>query len=139
MTLPRRKRTPSHHFDRIVTELQAWRDEDHGDAKVLHRNQIIEILEGIYALRSQHRPVMWQQIETAPKDGTRIVIWNKIYDHCPIAKWAERDADEGFIFGWELEGSRSPCGSCEDDFIGWNEDQEDGFMPTHWTDVPDSR
>ena len=81
----------------------------------------------------------WQPIDTAPKDGTKIVIWCAKYDHCPIAYWGEQDADDGYFFGWHLAGLHSPCGSCEDDFIGWIEDIEDGFMPTHWTTLPQTR
>lgn len=78
----------------------------------------------------------WRPIESAPRDGTLIVIWNAIYTHCPLAKWAERDGDDGWFHGWELSGLHSPCCSCEDDFIGWNEDIEDGYMPTHWLPAP---
>lgn len=78
----------------------------------------------------------WQPIETAPKDGTKVLIWNECYGHCPIAHWGEQDGDDGFFFGWHLEGDRSPCCSCEDSFIGWNEDIEEGFMPTHWIPIP---
>lgn len=38
-------------FDRIVRGLQEWRNADHEDAKMLHRNEIIEIIEGIRALK----------------------------------------------------------------------------------------
>ncbi len=51
VTLPFRKRPASAWFERLVNELQAWRDKDHEDAKVLTRNEIIEILEGIKSLR----------------------------------------------------------------------------------------
>jgi hypothetical protein len=46
-------------FNRIVTELQEWRDEDHEDTKVMTRNDIIEILEGIYTLRRLERMTTW--------------------------------------------------------------------------------
>ncbi len=78
----------------------------------------------------------WRDISEAPKDGTKIVLWNPIYDHCPIAAWVEHDCDEGIFYGWQLEGYRSPCCSCEDDFIGYDEDIKDGYMPTLWTPLP---
>lgn len=81
----------------------------------------------------------WQPIETAPKDGTKIVIWSERYSHCPIAWWGEEDGDEGAFFGWRLKDDHSPCGSCQDDFIGWNEDIEDGLMPTHWTTLAEKK
>ena len=36
----------------------------------------------------------WQPIDTAPKDGTKIVIWNKRYEFCPIAKWYKAKSDD---------------------------------------------
>lgn len=77
----------------------------------------------------------WQPIETAPKDGTKIVIWNKRYDFCPIANWYKAKSDDD-TDGWELESWKSPCCSCADGFIGWKEDIEDGFMPSHWMPLP---
>jgi hypothetical protein len=79
----------------------------------------------------------WQPIEIAPKDGTRIVIWNQKYNHCPIAQWSARDVDDDhYFFGWGLEGGHSPCKTCESDFIGWSEDKQNGVMPTHWVPLP---
>lgn len=80
---------------------------------------------------------MWQQIKTSPKDGTKIVIWSKRYDFCPIAHWGENESEDGPFEGWHLRGWSSPCCSCDDDFIGWDEDVEDGFMPTHWMPLPE--
>ena len=75
----------------------------------------------------------WQPIETAPKDGTKIVIWAERYDFCPIAQWSSGPD----VSGWSFDAFSSPCASCEDGFIGWNEDIEDGFMPTHWMPLPE--
>lgn len=74
----------------------------------------------------------WQPIETAPKDGTKIVIWSSRYDFCPIAAWHVAPDCSGWLF----DDWASPCPSCDDGFIGWNEDIEDGFMPTHWIPLP---
>ncbi|HYW77227.1 MAG TPA: hypothetical protein VFA48_11505 [Gammaproteobacteria bacterium] len=78
----------------------------------------------------------WQPIETAPKDGTEILIWGPNYDFAPVAKWGEADCDDGLFSGWHLSGFHSPVCSCEDSFIGWQEDIDDGLMPTHWTPRP---
>ncbi len=79
----------------------------------------------------------WKPIDTAPKDGTKVLIWNSVYDFCPIAWWGEKDGDDSIFYGWNFEGGHSPCCSCEDDFIGWNEDIDEGFMPTHWMPLPE--
>lgn len=81
----------------------------------------------------------WQPIETAPKDGTKIVIWNTLYSFCPIACWScvgEGDDDNGYLYGWFLESETTPVPTCMGGFIGYNEDIEDGFMPTHWLHLP---
>jgi len=78
----------------------------------------------------------WKPIDTAPKDGTKILIWNKIYEFAPIAWWAEADTCSDPIYGWHFDTQSSPCCSCEDNFIGWQEDIEDGLMPTHWLHLP---
>jgi hypothetical protein len=39
-------------FDRLMADLQKWRSDDHEDAMALHRSYIIEIIEGVKALRS---------------------------------------------------------------------------------------
>lgn len=39
-------------FDTIMEALQHWRNKDHSDNISLHRNQVIEIIEGVRALRA---------------------------------------------------------------------------------------
>lgn len=77
----------------------------------------------------------WKPIETAPKDGTPILVgcwqpnhhWNqttKTYDdpytvwHATVASW---DTD----YQWQL----IECGSYADD-------GDISFTPTHWTEIP---
>jgi hypothetical protein len=38
-------------FDEVLRRLQAWRDADHEDNLVLYRTHVIEIIEGVKALR----------------------------------------------------------------------------------------
>jgi hypothetical protein len=40
-------------FLKLMDDLREWRSADHEDARVLHRNQIIEIIEGVDALTEQ--------------------------------------------------------------------------------------
>jgi hypothetical protein len=74
----------------------------------------------------------WQPIETAPKDGTRVLVW--------ASKWA------GEIAGVINEAQ----GSCriayytngQSDYSGdwWNDDVGDAYstwcQPTHWMPLP---
>ena len=81
----------------------------------------------------------WQSIETAPKDGTWIVIGKPNWRVFPKAKWAWVDGDEGQFPGWLFEDDVSGCLVPNVDgegFLGWQEDIEDGNMPTHWMPVP---
>lgn len=39
-------------FDALMERLQAWRNADHEDSTLLSRNAIIEIIEGVKALRT---------------------------------------------------------------------------------------
>jgi hypothetical protein len=58
----------------------------------------------------------WQKIETAPKDGTPILVYDKDWfdfmGHQIVVYWLED-------FGW-----RSGCDQCPDD-------------PTHWMPLPE--
>jgi hypothetical protein len=38
-------------FDRIMHALETWRSADHEDTMWLHRNHVIEIIEGVKALK----------------------------------------------------------------------------------------
>ena len=41
------------HFDSLMSFLQKWRNADHEDMITLHRSQMIEIIEGVKALRER--------------------------------------------------------------------------------------
>lgn len=38
-------------FDRLMEKLQAWRSDDHEDNIVLCRSEVVEVVEGVKALR----------------------------------------------------------------------------------------
>jgi hypothetical protein len=75
------------------------------------------------------RAEQWQQIETAPKDGTYVVLVGKCKSDWPnaprrscISRWCEKVEDSPFyIEGWPFA---SP-GFC------------DVFLATHWMPLPD--
>lgn len=64
----------------------------------------------------------WQPIETAPRDGTEVVVY------CPGQRHPVFTAS--YIYGWScsVEGRYSPM----DDFFG-DEDKK----PTHWMPLPE--
>lgn len=78
----------------------------------------------------------WQDIATAPKDGTTIFIFNRMWSCAPKAKWDLIDGDDGMFGAWVLDDDVFSPG-VDLGVIGWNEDIEDGNMPTHWMLPPE--
>lgn len=88
------------------------------------------------------KEILWQPIETAPKDGTKVLLWRSGYPMAPVGHWDsfedswqepdDDDDDDGACWGWVLEEDLP--GSMSDCFIGWNEERH--LWPTHWTAVP---
>ena len=79
----------------------------------------------------------WQQIETAPKDGTEILVWFGCGD-VPVVHVAWYRSKE------EWENSGQYCGGWDsiEDWEGWwsyttgsvSQEKLDGYRtPTHWT------
>jgi hypothetical protein len=62
----------------------------------------------------------WQPIETAPKDGTRLLGYDVESSDMAVVYWCEKP--------WTREWRLVVCG-------GWAEDDE--WEPTHWMPLPD--
>ena len=45
----------------------------------------------------------WMTIDSAPKDGTKILLWNHKYQYAPIGHWGENDGDDCVFYGWHLD------------------------------------
>jgi hypothetical protein len=70
----------------------------------------------------------WQPIETAPKDGTKILVWTH-HDQVEVSEWYETKGDSYEA----VEGSdlfRLIIGKVY--YEGWNSN-----TPTHWMPIPD--
>lgn len=67
----------------------------------------------------------WQPIDTAPKDGTLVLI--AVRGSCYIASWSDEAQFERFEErpGWQVF-------VCDDGWYSWAED-----APTHWMPLPD--
>lgn len=67
----------------------------------------------------------WQPIETAPKDGTEILISDG--DYIAIAEWRDDASFKQFENGpgWQIF-------DCEDPFYSWATDSA-----THWMPLPE--
>lgn len=58
----------------LMGKLRDWREADHEDAITICRSDIIALIDGFAALsRPAHGG--WQDISTAPTDGTWILVW----------------------------------------------------------------
>ena len=56
----------------------------------------------------------WQPIETAPRDGTKVLLW------C--------DKDHTVAVGWTVD---------DGEFAYWDSNSVDGWSYTHWMPLPD--
>lgn len=65
----------------------------------------------------------WQPIETAPRDGTRILAWGTL--HAPGWNDGERPSIEITVYGYG-------------GFAGWYAPAMGGWEPTHWMPLPEA-
>ena len=79
----------------------------------------------------------WMPIETAPKDGTEVLVW---FDFATVPvvhiAWFRSEED------WHDSGQPSGCFESLEDYVGWwsytrdsvtQEKLEGITAPTHWT------
>jgi hypothetical protein len=74
-------------------------------------------------------------IESAPKDGTEVFIYNERYPCMIKAKFRYIEDDVQFHSAWEFDGDIIRIGE-EEGILGWAEDVEAGLMPTHYMPIP---
>lgn len=49
--------------------------------------EIERLRQRVAELEADAARYRWQPIETAPKDGTRILVWSEIGECCEVARW----------------------------------------------------
>lgn len=84
----------------------------------------------------------WQDISTAPKDGTRILVYRKqgpgiggmVVHHIDMAHW-----DAEFETGWDLkEDVPTSRGAWTDLSVAdWGAEEYAELHPTHWMPLPE--
>ena len=82
-------------------------------------------IEADRRLRAVPGGMVWQPIETAPKDGTHILAILPDSDTCHVICWA--DASKGIrvgcgVYGWHVAWDGYPCAGHS--------------TPTHWMPLP---
>lgn len=83
-------------------------------------------------------PAGWPTIDSAPRDGTWILIARPEWDKAVVAKWGEYPGNpvisagggDTWMYGWVFRDPHLFAGGEEDGFLGWQEDAD--AMPTHW-------
>jgi hypothetical protein len=65
----------------------------------------------------------WQPIETAPKDGTQVLVWWRDFGTLRVASWSDEWQQWIFWFGFVAEPAAIPC-------------HELGKNHTHWMPLP---
>ena len=103
-------------------------------------SDVPEILGTLEYIRADLAP-QWQDIATAPKDGTSIFIYRKDWDCAPVAQWMDypsnpvldASGDYSWMQGWGHD-TMFFCVGEEDYWLGWDGDP----MPTHWMPLPTS-
>jgi hypothetical protein len=91
-------------------------------------------LLGDVPVHQEASAMRWETINTAPRDGTTIMLWWG-GDCAPLARWELRfEGDEVMpaesLHGWHLQGERHHIGNA-----GWLI-YDDDPQPTHWCHVP---
>jgi hypothetical protein len=81
---------------------------------------------------------MWQPIETAPKDGTKIDLWvvHETYRRrVPDAYWLG-DAKQPPFFDDERMEGWAAANMGYDGCDGWADEPDDNDRATHWMPLP---
>lgn len=79
----------------------------------------------------------WRPIAEAPKDGTRMFLWKDGWPAAFVGQWRESSSDD-VPDGWAMDELMCIPGALTDGFLGWQEEIDEGSMPTHFMPLPDA-
>ena len=92
-------------------------------------------LKDIHSFGATEPASPWRDIESAPRDGTWIFIYKDSWHGAIKAKWSDVDDVDGSVKAWVFQ-DEFLCVGVAEGCLGYNEDIEDGNMPSHWTPTP---
>lgn len=108
----------------IVNKYYAYGDQNDVN------NQLLEIANDLLdALQESEKANEWRDIESAPKDGTFILGYDKQRDAPAVITWRKPE------FKWKHLEYGSTEQAPEKTWIV-EADEEFGFIPTHWMPLP---
>jgi hypothetical protein len=84
--------------------------------------------------RAKQEPTVWRSIDTAPRDGTKVVLYHPDWLECPIARWdvveGSDERGEGGFCLWIVDDEN---GGSQGDGLLWPDDDGE---PTLWAPLP---
>ena len=91
-------------------KFEAWADSKFGRAVIPQHERYASLFEVWQARASQDKSADWQPIETAPKDGTAVLVWNKGCG-CWVASYrlpmrGEPQNESHYVHEWRDGGGR---------------------------------
>lgn len=115
----------------LIAELRERADNAEAEGNATARCDAHYFRQAADALEEAGR---WLPIESAPKDGTKILIWRDGWLYAPVA-WREViDGEDGSFGAWIFDDGL--CLGLAEGVLGWQEDFDEDSMPTHWQPLP---
>jgi len=87
--------------------------------------------ESPFPVKAQVVASTWQPIETAPKDGTDVVLWHVRFG-IMMGHWDEATCDWWAIYAWPNSSLPYPCEEWFSPFMDGNNETD----PSHWMPLP---
>lgn len=122
--------------ERAQTIVHEWITLDRNEKQV--PVLIDRIASALAEAATQGQATLWRLIETAPKDGTRILVYMPDSENVLSVYW-----DNEFTFRFDELAAKLPTyqghyeGAWTDDAVrSWGDQEKESYNPTHWMPLP---